>query len=85
MCGGVVASEAHPERPVIHFWNRDLGTGELIDAARSRRTARGYLGAELHPAEVAELSFAIEREDRLRETSGKIVRALDVLLGGRSS
>lgn len=46
---------------MLHWWN-DNGDGELIDAARARRIASGYLGAQLSSAEVAEWQEAIDAE-----------------------
>jgi hypothetical protein len=52
ICAGFAISDVHG--PTIHFWNR-RDDGALIDAARARRLALGYLGAVMSEAEVREM------------------------------
>lgn len=65
--------------PLLHFWNR-REDGALIDAARARRTASGYLGAVLSDAEVREMREAIYREESLRDGLRSLSRAFGALL-----
>jgi hypothetical protein len=65
---------------VAHMWNlRD--DGALIDAARGRIPATGYLGARLSREEVGAMSWAVVKEDELRERIGGFGRALGGLFG----
>jgi hypothetical protein len=76
--GWAVAAE---HDPLLHFWNR-REDGALIDAARTRRTANGYLGAVMSAAEVHEMREAIYREESLRDGFRSLGRALGALLNG---
>lgn len=76
--GWAVAAE---HEPLLHFWNR-REDGALIDAARARRAATGYLGAVMTAAEVHEMREAIYREESLRNDFRSLGRAFGALLDG---
>ncbi|HEX4669233.1 MAG TPA: hypothetical protein VH275_04580 [Solirubrobacterales bacterium] len=81
---GAVLSQAHPERPVWHYWNV-APSGEVVDAARRRRVADGYLGKRLESFEVERLERASDPLGGLREGAsqvGALGRGLASLLGG---
>jgi hypothetical protein len=75
--GWAVAAE---HDPLFHFWNRHED-GALIDAARARRAATGYLGAVMTAAEAHEMREAIYREESLRNDLRSLARAVGKLFG----
>ncbi|MEZ5076974.1 MAG: hypothetical protein R2725_05985 [Solirubrobacterales bacterium] len=74
---GFAVSDVHG--PTLHFWNLD--GDRIVDAARARRQALGYLGAEFSSAEVGQMRSAIDLGDELRERITGIGRTLGALLG----
>lgn len=81
---GAVLSRAHPERPVWHYWNVNAA-GEVVDAARRRRIADGYLGKRLEGFEVERLERANDPLGGLREAGdrlGALGRGFAAVLGG---
>jgi hypothetical protein len=76
--GWAVAAE---HEPLLHFWNR-REDGAIIDAARARRAATGYLGGAMTAAEVHEMREAIYREGSLRDNFRSLGRAFGALLDG---
>lgn len=81
---GAVVSQAHLERPVWHYWNV-APSGEVVDAARRRRVADGYLGKRLEGFEVERMERASDPLGGLREGAsqvGALGRGLASLLGG---